>query len=66
MFLGGVLVECWWGVCKHPTMLKPQYIKGLREFWVGCGVLEAYEFLSVRYGDADTLLTTFQQFPRWE
>ena len=26
----------------------------------------AYDFLSVRYGDADTLLTTFQQFPRWE
>ena len=26
----------------------------------------AYDFLSVRYGDADTLLTTFLQFPRWE
>ena len=26
----------------------------------------AYEFLSVRYGDADTFLTTFQQFPPWE
>ena len=25
-----------------------------------------YEFLSVRYGDADTFLTTFQQFPPWE
>ena len=25
-----------------------------------------YDFLSVRYGDADTLLTTFQPFPRWE
>ena len=26
----------------------------------------AYDFLSVRYGDADTFLTTFQQFPPWE
>ena len=25
-----------------------------------------YDFLSVRYGDADTLLTTFLQFPPWE
>ena len=26
----------------------------------------AYDFLCVRYGDADTFLTTFQQFPPWE
>ena len=25
-----------------------------------------YEFLCVRYGDTDTLLTTFRQSPPWE
>ena len=41
---------------KHPTMLKPQYIKGLREFWVGCGVFEAYDLLRLRLRVSQRLL----------
>ena len=37
------------------------YIKGFRAIDGRDG-----GFLMKSYGDADTMLTTFQQFPRWE